>query len=253
MHWSRMPLASRMNSTASRARAVAAGVRRDVVRLGLDAFARVGHGHRETDFAHGRQIDHVVADVADLVERHAFFRDDLADGLHLEGAALVDEFELQVAGARGDGLADALGDDAALQPAEARQRNRSAVVRAVAFGLDHRRGVNAVADGVFSANLIQNSALRKAWDEPDGAVGPYAIHVEKNDLDFAGAVLRGECHYSILPGAPRSAHATDAAGSRENRSVDRDSPRNAPQLRPDSRPKITTSTGRISCSLPRTT
>ena len=71
------------------------------MRLGLHAFARVGHGHRETHFAHRRQVDHVVADVADLVERHAFFRDDLADRLHLEGAALVDEFELQIAGARG--------------------------------------------------------------------------------------------------------------------------------------------------------
>ena len=46
--------------------------RRNVVRLGLHLLARVGHGDRESALAHHGKIDDVVADVGDLVERHAF-------------------------------------------------------------------------------------------------------------------------------------------------------------------------------------
>ena len=141
MHWSSVPLASRMNSTASRASAIAAGVGRDVMGFGLDALACIGHGDGEADFAHGGKIDDVVAHVADFVERHSFFLHDFADGLHFECAALVDELELEVTGASGHGFADAFGDDAALEAAETSQRDGGAVVGTVAFGFDHGFGV----------------------------------------------------------------------------------------------------------------
>ena len=63
------------------------------MRLGLDLVARIGHRHGETALAHHGEIDHVVADVGDLVQGHAFLLHDFAHGLHLERLALVDEFE----------------------------------------------------------------------------------------------------------------------------------------------------------------
>jgi hypothetical protein len=36
-------------------------------------------------FAHHRQVDHVVAHIGNLVQRHAFLGHDLAHRLHLEG------------------------------------------------------------------------------------------------------------------------------------------------------------------------
>ena len=247
MHWSSVPLASRMNSTASRPRR-AAGIGRDVMRLGLHALARIGHGDGETDFAHGRQIDDVVADVANFVERDAFFRNDFADGLHLEGAALIDKFELEVAGARGHSFADALGDDAAFHAAEASQRDGCAVVRAVAFGLDHGGRVHAEADRFLAAKLLQKAAAcGSAGDKPDGAVGPYAIDVEENDFDFAGAVDcglgRSKCHVVNFIGACRG-QCLRCGRSRDNV---RYGARRLParrSRRQDSNPKTTTSRGR---------
>ena len=183
--------------------AAAAGVRRDVMRFGLHLRARIGHRHRESALAHHGKIDHVVADVSDLVERHAFLLHDFAHRLHLERLALVDEFELEIARAGGHGLTDALGDHAALQAADARQRNAGAVVGAVALGFHHGGGLHAEADLAVIAGelLVRNRGVRRRGrrgDQPDGAVGEDSVHVEHDDLDAAGAFVRGQCHASIL-------------------------------------------------------
>ena len=87
-----------------------------------------------------------------------------------------------------------------LRPPMPGERDGGAVVRAVALGFDHRGGFDAEADLLLSTDLVQKAAVRSTWDEPDSAVGPYAIDVEENDLDLAGAVLRGESHGLILAG-----------------------------------------------------
>ncbi len=52
--------------------AVAAFVRRDVVSGSFDLFAGVGDGDGESADAHDGQVDDVVADVGDFVERRGF-------------------------------------------------------------------------------------------------------------------------------------------------------------------------------------
>ena len=52
------------------------------------------------------------------------------------GLTLVDELELEVVGADGDGLGVALGDDADAETAETAERDAEAVVGGEAFGLD---------------------------------------------------------------------------------------------------------------------
>ena len=54
-------------------------------------------------------------------------------------------------------------------------------------------------------------------NQPDGTVGQNSIDVEKNNLDAAGTILRGQCHALILP-------ATGRQEIRENRAMDRDQP-----------------------------
>ena len=87
---------------------------------------------------HDGEVDDVVADVAELLERIAGLREDVVDGVHLVGLALVDELELQVVGADGDGLRVALGDDADAEATETAERDAEAVVGGKAFGLDPR-------------------------------------------------------------------------------------------------------------------
>src|SRR5579862_5321943 len=96
-------------------RSAAAGMRRNVMGFGLYLLASVRNGDRKSALAHHGKIDDIVAHISDLVEAHILFVHDVAHRLHLERLALVDEFKLEVARAGGDGLADALGDDAALQ------------------------------------------------------------------------------------------------------------------------------------------
>ena len=127
-------------------RAVAARIRRNVVRLVLYLLPRIGHGYRKSALTHDGKIDDIVAHVGNLFERHAFLRHDLAHRLHLERLPHVDKFKLQIARARRHGLADALGDHAAFHPAQTRQRNRRAVVCAVALRLHHGCRVNAEAN-----------------------------------------------------------------------------------------------------------
>ena len=116
--------------------AEAAGVGGDVVGGGFDLLAGVGGGDGEAAQAHDGEVDDVVADVGELVDGDAGFGEDVADGVHLVGLALVDELELEVVGADGNGLGVALGDDADAEAAEASEGDAEAVVGGEAFGLD---------------------------------------------------------------------------------------------------------------------
>ena len=84
--------------------AEAAGVGGDVVGGGFGLFAGVGRGDRETALTHDGQVDDVVAYVAELVDGGSGFGEDVADGVHFVGLALVDELEFEVVSADGDGL-----------------------------------------------------------------------------------------------------------------------------------------------------
>jgi len=50
--------------------------------------------------------------------------------------SLTNVFESQIAGAKGDGLRDALGDKSGLNAAESRERDRGTVVGMETFGFD---------------------------------------------------------------------------------------------------------------------
>ena len=162
--------------------AVAAPVRGHVMRLGFHLLPRIGHGYGQAARAHHRQVDHVIAHVSNLVEGDAFLRHNLAYRLHLEGLALIDEFELQIAGAQCHSLADPLGNNAQLHAAQPRQRNACAVVGAITLGLDHLAGNGAIGPGDWNRN------------DPDISVGQDAIDVEENDFDAPGAILCGKSH-----------------------------------------------------------
>ena len=71
-----------------------------------------------------------------MVDGGAGLGEDVVDGVHLVGLALVDELELEVVGADGYGLGVALGDDADAEAAETTEGDAEAVVGGEAFGLD---------------------------------------------------------------------------------------------------------------------
>ncbi len=150
---------------------LAAGVGGDVVGDVLDLLAGVGGGDGEAALAHDGEVDDVVAYVGELVDGVAGFGEDVADGVHLVGLALVDELELEVAGADGYGLRVALGDDADAQATEAAERDAEAVVGGEALGLD--------------------SLPVGAGDDEDLAVGEDAVDVEDEDFDIFCEVFCG--------------------------------------------------------------
>src|SRR5579871_1170228 len=154
---------------------LSAGVWGDVVGGVLDLLAGVGGGDGETALAHDGEVDDVVAYVGELVDGVAGFREDVADGVHLVGLALVDELELEVAGTDGYGLRVALGDDADSQASEATERDAEAVVGSEALGLD--------------------SLPVWAGDDEDLAVGEDAIYVEDEDFDVFCEVF---CSHGLI-------------------------------------------------------
>jgi len=169
--------------------AVATGVGGDVVGHGFDLRARVGGGDGEAADAHDREVDDVVADVGHLLHGDAGFGGDLLGGGEFVGLALVDPLELEVAGADGDGLGLALGDDAYAKATEAGERDAEAVVGGEAFDF------NAGADRVFGG------AGGGDGSDDDLSVGEDAIDVEDEDFDVAGAVFRGGGHTGDDTGA----------------------------------------------------
>ena len=146
---------------------VAAGVGGDVVGHGFDLGAGVGGGDGEAAGAHDGEVDDVVADVGEFVDGDAGEGEDLADGVHLVGLALVDELQLEVAGADGYGLGLALGDDADADAGEASEGDAEAVVGGEAFDFDAL---------CFGAGAV--------GDYDDLAVGEDAVYVEDEDFDL---------------------------------------------------------------------
>ena len=146
----------------------------DVVGDGFDLGAGVGGGDGEAAEAHDGEVDDVVADVGEMGEVEAGTGEDVVDGVHLVGLTLVDELELEVAGADGDGAGLALGDEADLEAGEAGERDAEAVVSGEAFYLD----AFGVGCGGFG-------------DDDDLSVGEDAVDVEEDDFDLLGAGFRG--------------------------------------------------------------
>ena len=136
----------------------------------LDLRAGVGRGNAQPAEAQDGQIDDVVANIAELVGGDLRLGENLLEGFQLVGLTLVDELHLEVAHAKGDGLALTLGNDAGAQAAEARKRDAETVVRGEALDLD-ARAVRLRNDG-------------------DVAVGQDAIDVEDEHFYVAGAGLR---------------------------------------------------------------
>src|SRR5579883_3261328 len=101
--------------------------------------------------------------------------------------ALVNVFEFQVAGTQGHRLGDALGDQPALQPTQPGQRERGAIMRVEALGLDH-----AVADQSETTLILMLGGMglrgllcsRGSGKNPDFAVGQHAVDIEQNELDL---------------------------------------------------------------------
>jgi len=144
---------------------------------GFDFFAGVGRGDGEPALPHDRQVNNIVADITELVERCASFSEDVVDGIHFVGLALVNELELQIVGADSDGTGVAFGDDADPQTAQTSQRDPEAVVGGEALGLD------PIA---FSVG-----------NDEDLAVGENAIYVEDEDFDVFRAGFSG--HSLMIP------------------------------------------------------
>jgi hypothetical protein len=157
--------------------AEAAWVGGDVVGGGFNLVASVGGGDGEAALAHNGEVDDVVAYVTELVESAAGFGENVVDGVHLVGLALVDELELEIVGADGYGLGVALGDDADAEAAETPEGDAKAVVRGETLGL------NAMAFCV--------------GDDEDLAVGEDTVYVEDEDFDVFGAGFSG--HSMMIP------------------------------------------------------
>ncbi len=130
----------------------------------------IGGGDGEAAETQDRQVDDVVADIAELVGGDFGLGEDLLEGFEFVRLPLVDELHLQVAHAQGDGLALAFGDDAGAQAAEPGKRDAEAIVCTEAFDLD--------AGAVGLRN------------DSDVAVGQDAVDVEDEHFDVACAGLR---------------------------------------------------------------
>jgi len=107
--------------------------------------------------------------------------------------ALVNVLEFQIASSQGDGLRDALGNQAGLYSRQPRQRDCCAVMGVEAFGLDSGLTVNAKA--AFAVVLLGLAACGKlrsggSREEPNGAVGEHAIHVKHQQFNLACPLQR---------------------------------------------------------------
>jgi hypothetical protein len=146
----------------------AAGERRNVVRDPLDLLTSIGGRDGQANFTQDGQIDNVVSDVGDLVQRAGFILEDLVDRIHLVRLALIDVIDLEVASADRHGLRLALGDEAKLQSCQSRERNSKTIM-----------GVKAFDFCAFAVGTGHDSNV---------AVGKNSIDVVEEDFDAIGAV-----------------------------------------------------------------
>ena len=91
------------------------------MRFALDFGAGVLHGDGQACGAHGGQIDDVIANKGGFLRFDSRFLDYLFKARPLVVDSLANIFELQVAGAQGDGFRDALGDESSLDSGETRE------------------------------------------------------------------------------------------------------------------------------------
>ena len=159
------------------------------MRLILHLLAGIGHRNGEPALPHHGQVDHIVANVSNLIERHAFLLHDLAHRPHLEGFALINILNFQIAHAQRHSLANALGDHSKLHAPEPGKRHPCAIVRAEALHLDHpsrdssvwrsqRHRHNPNASDVYKRQLLFPFAicvLWITWPAPDQSGFKYEV------------------------------------------------------------------------------
>jgi hypothetical protein len=152
-------------------------VGRNVVGHRFDFPACVGSGDGETTLPHDWQVNDIVADITELVDRRPGFGEDVIDGVHLVGLALVDELEFKVVGADSNRARVPLGYDADPQPPQTSKGDAKAVVGGKTLGLD------PIAFGVGNDENL--------------TVGENAIYVEDEDFDVFRAGFSG--HPLMIP------------------------------------------------------
>src|SRR4051812_43588571 len=98
--------------------------------------------------------------------------------------------DFQIAGAKCDGLRNALGDDSGLQSPKVRQTDSGAIMRVKSLGLDDvgtgytKAGVSSGGRELRRLRILLDSGRR--GKQPDGAVSEYAVNVKENELDLLG-------------------------------------------------------------------
>ncbi len=166
------------------------------MRFGLHFGPRVFHRDRQPALAHHRQVNYIVPNERRFRGGDAVLIENLAEGSSLVLNALMHVVHLEVARAQRHRFRNALGDQSRLDARQPRQRNRRAVVRVKALRLNQRCALESetALTGLLGGALHKcvgraRERLRAAGSgkNPDFAVGENAIHIEKDELDFARA------------------------------------------------------------------
>lgn len=155
----------------------ASGVGCNVVGHRFDFLACVGSGDGESALPHDWQVNNIVADITELVERRPGFGKDVIDRVHLVGLSLIDELKLKVVGANSNGARVPLGDDTDPQSTQTSKRDAEAIVGGETLGLD------PIAFGVGNDENL--------------AVGENAIYIEDKDFNVFRAGFNG--HSLMIP------------------------------------------------------
>ena len=158
--------------------AFAAPVIGDDVGLVLDLFAGVGDGEGQAAGAHDGKVDDVIADEGSFFGCESLFGENLAEGRKLVRDALVDVLDLEIAAAEANGLRGALGDEAGLNSAEARQREGGTVVSVEALGFDH----DVSGSGGFAGLKVQGLGQRGHREKKELAIGHHPIDIQQQEL-----------------------------------------------------------------------
>ncbi len=139
----------------------------------LDFGACVLNSNGEASGTHGRKIDDIVADEGCLLGLQSGLGRGLEKAAALVIDALVGKVKFEIAGAQGDILGNAFGNESCLETADASERDGYAVVGMKGFELD-------------SAGIIRDG---RRGQKVEFAVGQDAVDVEKKKFNAAGASL----------------------------------------------------------------